>query len=114
MGVGGGLWNPEVGRQLRELRKVVDEAAQLPERTERPKVERPRRPGWVVPLVREVLADSPEPMTAQQIARAIRKRFPTEKVERPAVLYALTRSRQALRNKEFERVEPARYRLRAS
>lgn len=34
-----------------------------------------------------------------------------EKVEWPAVLYVLTRSRQA-RAKEFERVQPARYRLK--
>lgn len=46
------------GAALRELLKVVQEATALPERDERPKVQRQRRPGWAMPLVREVLREA--------------------------------------------------------
>lgn len=108
----GALANPETGAALRKLAEAVREAAALPERKERPPVERPRRPGWVMPLVRDALRGADEPMTAADVVRAIEKRH-GEQMSHDSVLYVLTRSRQARRGM-FERIEPARYRLAAS
>lgn len=108
MAPGGALSNPEIAEALRQLVEVVRKAVAMPEREERPKVERQRQPGWVVPLVRAVLEEASAPMTAKEIVRAIQRQF-GEPIERPTVLYILTRSRQARRG-IFERVEPG-YRL---
>jgi len=66
VGVGGALWNSETAATLRELADVVQEAATLPERSAAPRVERHRKPGWAAPLVRAVLEDASEPMTAME------------------------------------------------
>lgn len=108
MAPGGALSNPEAAAELRQLASVVREAAAMPERAEDPRVERPRRPGWALPMVRAVLEDASGPMTPMEIAREIRRRF--EPIPHPTVFHVLTRSRSARRGL-FERVEPARYRL---
>lgn len=111
MGVGGALWNPVTGATLRELADVVRAAAKMPERDELPRVERPRRPGWAMPMVRDVLRDAGDSMTAMEIAREIERRF-GEPIPHPTVFHVLTRSRAA-RSKVFEAAGPGRYRLRA-
>jgi hypothetical protein len=68
----------------------VRAAAVLPERDEPPKAQRQRRPGWALPLVREVLEQATEPMTAMEIER----RF-GEPIAHPTVFHVLTRSRPA-------------------
>lgn len=109
MAPGGALSNPEAAGALRQLAEVVRKAAGMPERDEPPKVERPRRPGWAMPMVRSVLEEASAPMTPMEIAREIERRF-GEPIPHPTVFHVLTRSRAA-RNKAFERVEPAKYRL---
>ena len=109
MAPGGALSNPEATEGLRRLVKIVREAAALPAREDHPKVERQRRPGWAMPLVRSVLEDASEPMTPMEIVSQIRRRF-GEPIPHPTVFHVLTRSRSARRGM-FERVEPARYRL---
>ncbi|HEU4703695.1 MAG TPA: hypothetical protein VFS37_14530 [Conexibacter sp.] len=91
---------------------IVREAAAMPERDDRPKLERQRRPGWAMPLVRDTLADAAMPMTAMEIVREIECRH-GQPIPHPTVFHVLTRSRAA-RDGVFERVEAGRYRLRTT
>ena len=71
----GALFNPETNAYLRKLVEVVREAASQPLPQARPRTEHGPRPGWVAPLVLEVLQAASEPLTAAQVVREIKQRF---------------------------------------
>jgi hypothetical protein len=84
----------------------------MPERSERPKVEPVRRPGWASPMVRDVLKAAGRPMAPIEVKREV-EQLVAEPVPLPTIFWTLTRSRWARRG-IFVRVKPGFYKLRHS